>query len=86
MHKRLLPNEKYRWLVEDTFKPSAGAFLAVWMLDSLIAPNAQMGRINWGLYLIGNGIVAFSVTLVLLNQIWPSVQTWITKTFARYIL
>lgn len=86
MHKRLLPDEKYRWFVEDTFKPSAGAFLAVWMLDSVITPNAQMGRIDWGLYLFGNGVVAFSVTLILLNQIWPSVQTWIMKTFARHIL
>lgn len=86
MHKRLLPNEKYRWFVEDTFKPSAGAFLVVWLLDSMIRPDEQMSRVDWGLYLFGNGIVAFLVTLILLNQIWPSVQNWISKTFARYVL
>lgn len=65
MHRRLIPGEKIKWLIEDVLLPFAGAFIVAaackWSLGSLVKKSGSLPL------LIGIGILIFCGSTLLAN-------------------
>ena len=67
MHRRLLPDEKWRWYFNDLALPMAGA-LAVGLLARRFQPD-DLSRISWLVFVINTGIIMLLCSAVLSSTI-----------------
>jgi O-antigen/teichoic acid export membrane protein len=68
MHKRLLRTEKIHWYWNDVFLP-AGAACAPLVICKQLQPTGFESRIEWLVFLIACGILAFATTVAASNRI-----------------
>lgn len=68
MHKRLLPGEKWRWYIADTFAPLAGSF-AVGLVSLQFHPATLEGRLSWLGFLSVSGLAAFIVSALMSGKL-----------------
>ena len=67
MHRRLLPNEKWRWYFNDLALPIAGT-LAVGLLAIRFQPDG-LSRISWLVFIINTGMIALLCSAALSSTI-----------------
>lgn len=64
MHLKLFPTEKWRWYGNDVILPLLGP-IVVLMAASIVKPGSSIGRIEWFLFLISSGTLAFVASIML---------------------
>jgi O-antigen/teichoic acid export membrane protein len=74
MHKRILPREKWRWYGADLILPAGGA-LGVMILAYTVQPTSGATRLEWALFLIFSGGLAFTASIVLASEIRLQLNT-----------
>jgi O-antigen/teichoic acid export membrane protein len=68
MHRRLIPQEKWRWYVGDVLLPMGGA-IGVMLLAQQLQPAAYENRLAWTLFLGAAGVLALAMSAILAEKI-----------------
>jgi hypothetical protein len=67
LHGRMLPDEKWRWYVEDFALPSVGA-IAVMLAARAFQPTPGQNRAEWFGFLLVTGLLSMAVTALLASR------------------
>lgn len=68
MHRRLIPDEKWRWYFADVLLPVCGAG-GVILLSEVLQPAGYQGRIAWLTFLLISGALALATSALLAERI-----------------
>ena len=80
MHRKLLPNEKWRWYFADLLLPIGGA-IGVMLLARQLQPASYQDRWHWFVFLLIAGGLALAVSTVLADRIRPWLLSILSRTF-----
>jgi len=70
MHRRLIPEEKWRWYFADLLLPISGA-IGVMLLAQQIQPASYQDRWHWFAFLLITGSLALAASTALASRIRP---------------
>ena len=88
MHRRLLPDEKYRWYGVDVLLPAASCAVVLMLLHQLSLSG--LSRMALALVLVSFWLFTAGVTVVVLPQlrvrVWRSVRAWIARRHVGHYL
>jgi O-antigen/teichoic acid export membrane protein len=70
MHRRLIPDEKWRWYIADLLLPIGGA-LGVILLAKMLQPTDFEARAYWFAYLLITAVLALGAAALLADRIRP---------------
>jgi O-antigen/teichoic acid export membrane protein len=74
MHRRLIPNEKWRWYFADVLLPVAGA-TGVMVLAKVFEPASFRSRLYWLAFLLVTAALALATSTLLADRIRPRLLT-----------
>lgn len=67
MHRRLLPDQKWKWLYFDLLFPACGAVI-VMALAKQMQPQDYVDRLHWFLFLLLTGVMAVLVSTIITSS------------------
>jgi O-antigen/teichoic acid export membrane protein len=70
MHRRLIPDEKWRWYFADVLLPIAGA-IGVMLLAQQLQPASYQDRWHWFVFLLITGSLTLAASTALASRIRP---------------
>lgn len=82
MHRRLIPNEKWRWYYADVLFPLTGA-ACVTLLAQHFQPTSLQNRWQWFLFLLTTGGLALGASVILAERIRNQLLTILSRSFHR---
>lgn len=80
MHRRLIPDEKWRWYLADVLLPLAGA-ACVTLLAQHFRPTSFQNRWHWFFFLLITGGLALGASTVLAERIRKQLLTVLSSGF-----
>lgn len=84
MHRRLLPNEKWRWYFGDVFLPTLGT-IAVMFLALQFQPQNYQSRLYWFMFLLLTGVIAMLVSTMLASTIRARFKGYVLRNYSRKV-
>lgn len=78
MHRRLIPDEKWRWYFADGLLPIGGA-VGVTLLAQKLKPASYQDRWHWLTFLLITGSLALAVSSILSDRIRPRLLSILRK-------
>lgn len=85
MHRRLIPDEKWRWYFVDVLLPAIGA-IGVMQLAQQFQPSSYQARWHWFAFLLITGSLALATSMSLANGLRPRLISIIRRPFHwRYL-
>jgi len=80
MHRRLIPNEKWRWYFEDIILPSIGA-VGVVLIAHTFYTEGYEGRLQWFAFFLVVGCTSLVVSIGFSNRLRAYVMAVMVRTF-----
>lgn len=82
MHRRLLPDEKWRWYFSDVLLPISGA-AGVMLLAQLFRPASYQSRLQCLVFLLIAGCLSLAASIALARHIRNRLLAWISPPAGR---
>ena len=79
MHLRLMPGEKWRWLLSDVVLP-AGAAVLIMPFGRAVQPTEYENRLDWTFLLLAVGICALAASVVAAHRVRASLMITLVRT------